>query len=105
MINRRDIELLLYPELAAIAPLQRGRALKQAKEEPIELIEWIGILFGLAIAVSVTRYSVVDFGLVDRFAVLFVNFAIAIPLLTVLAGPFLVRRTRRGLRRYLGGLS
>ena len=53
----------------------------------------------LAIVVSVTRYSVAGFSLVDRIAVVLANFLLAVPLLVVTVGPFLVRRTRRGLQK------
>ena len=42
-------------------------------------------------------------GLADRFGAAIANFIVAIPLLLVLAGPFYVRRTRRGLRAQLKG--
>jgi hypothetical protein len=98
---RRHVESALYPDLGAVAPHHRERVLKEAKEEPFDLIEWIGILLGLVLAVAATRYGAAELGIVERTFALIVNFAIAIPLLAVLVGPFLVRRTRRGLRRYL----
>ena len=105
MITWRQIEMLLYPELKSIAPHHQTHALKQAKKEPFELFEWAGILVGIVISVSVTRYSAVGLGMVERLTATLANFAIAVPLITILVGPFLVRRTRRGLQRYLGGRS
>ena len=105
MLTWRDIEMFLYPELKAIAPHHRDRALKQAKEEPFDFLEWAGILVGIVIAVGVTRYSAAGLGIVERLAAALANFAIAVPLIIVLVGPFLVRRTRRGLQRYVDGRS
>ncbi len=105
MITWRNIEKLLYPELKSIAPHHQNHALKQAKEEPFELLEWAGILVGIVISVGVTRYSAAGFGIAERLAAALANFAIAVPLIIILVGPFLVRRTRRGLQRYLDGRS
>ena len=65
------------------------------------LLEWAGILLGLVVAVALTRYSVAEVGPMDRIAVGLVNFVVALLLLGVTAGPFLVRRTRRGIRSQL----
>jgi hypothetical protein len=62
-------------------------------------LEWAGILAALVVVVGITRYSGAAFGLADRFALVLANFLIAIPLLVATAGPFLFRRTKRGLRR------
>ena len=105
MFSWRDIEYLLYPELKKVAPHHRERALKQAKEEPFDFIEWAGMMLGLVLAVSITRYSAAGFGVLERIAAALANFAVAVPLIVVMLGPFLVRRTRRGLKRYLDGRS
>ncbi len=93
-----EIENLLYPELRPYRRNDRTRLLRKASETPLDFIEWAGILAALVLVVSVTRYGVANFGLADRIAVGLVNFLVAILLLGVTAGPFLVRRTRRGLR-------
>lgn len=64
-------------------------------------MEWVGILAALALVVSITRYGVAGLGLADRVAAALVNLLLAIPLLVMTAGPFLVRRTRRGLKNRL----
>ena len=96
-----EIENLLYPELRPYRRNDRARLLRKATETPLDSIEWVGILVALVAVVNVTRYGVTDFGLVDRIAVGLVNFLVAILLLGVTAGPFLVRRTRRGLHSQL----
>jgi hypothetical protein len=95
------IENLLYPELRPYGRGDRARLLRKASETPLDFVEWAGILVGLVVVVSVTRYGVPGFGLVDRIAVALVNFLVAIPLLAVTVGPFLLRRQRRGLRAQL----
>jgi hypothetical protein len=75
--------------------------LRKASETPLDFIEWTGILFGLVITASVTRYTVPDFGLGDRMALALVNFLVAAPLLALTIGPLLLRRQKRGLRSLL----
>ena len=96
---RQLIENLLYPELQAYQGKDRARLLQEASEEPLDFLEWAGIVAALIIVASVTRYGVAGFNLVDRFAVMLANFFVAVPLLVVTVGPFLVRRTRRGLQK------
>ncbi|MBI4274148.1 MAG: hypothetical protein HY659_05575 [Rhizobiales bacterium] len=98
---REKIENILYPELRPHGRNQRERLLRKASETPLDFIEWAGILVGLIIVVSVTRYSVAELGLIDRLAVALANFLVAIPLLVITVGPFLVRRKRRGLQSQL----
>lgn len=96
---RELIENVLYPELLAYGRKDRARLLREASKEPYDFLEWVGILASLVFVVSFTRYSVGGFSLVDRFAVALANFLVAVPLLVMTVGPFLVRRTRRGLQK------
>lgn len=96
---RELIENLVYPELVTYGRRDRARLLKEASKEPFDFLEWIGIFAALGFVVSLTRYSVAGFSLADRFAVMLANFLLAIPLLVLTVGPFLVRRTRRGLQK------
>jgi hypothetical protein len=98
---KEKIENLLYPELRPYGRGDRDRLLKRASNTPLDLIEWTGILSALVFVVALTRYSVADSGLENRIAVTLVNFLVAALLLGVTVGPFLVRRTRRGLRSQL----
>lgn len=97
------IENLLYPELRPFRRAERARLLKKASETPLDFIEWLGILAALVIVAGVTRYGVpgLGLGLADRLAVALANFLVAVPLLVITAGPFLVRRKRRGLHSQL----
>lgn len=95
------LQILIWPELAAIAPHHRLRALERARAEPLDMVETVGVLAGVLIATLLTQYGLghMEFG--DRVFAGFANFAVAVPLMAVLAGPFLVRRIRRGLRNFL----
>jgi hypothetical protein len=90
---------VLYPELLTYGRRDRDRLLKEASKEPYDFLEWVGMLSALVLVVSITRYSAAELGLADRLAVAVANFIVAAPLLVVTVGPFLVRRTRRGLQK------
>jgi hypothetical protein len=98
---RESIENVLYPELRPYGRADRDRLLKNASEIQLDMPEWLGILVGLVLVVVITRYSAAGLGLADRAAIAVANLIIALPLLVITAGPFLVRRTRRGLRSQL----
>lgn len=102
---RPTIERFLFPELDRIAPRHRARALEHARAQSFDLIEIVGILLGLVLTTALTRYGLKDAQIADRVLAALANFAIALPLLAVLSGPFMIRRTRRGLRRFIGGKS
>ena len=97
----RTWEYLLYAELRQFEPGRQAGALKAAADTRFDAIEYVGLAVALAATVLLTRYSAADMGLADRFGAAIANFIVAIPLLLVLAGPFYVRRTRRGLRAQL----
>jgi len=98
---RELIENVLYPEVRPYGRADRDRLLKKASETQLDTLEWLGILVGLVLVAGITRYSAAGLGLADRVAIAVANFIIALPLLVITGGPFLVRRTRRGLRSQL----
>jgi len=98
---KEEIENLLYPELRSYGRSNRDRLLREAAKTPLDLIEWASILAALVFVAILTRYSVVELGLADRIAVAMINLLVALLLLGVTAGPFLVRRTRRELHSQL----
>jgi hypothetical protein len=98
---KRAVEDFLYPQLRPYGRADRDRLLERASETPFDLLEWLGILVSLVVVGGVTRYSTVDLGLVDRLAMAIANFVVAVPLLLLTIGPFLIRRKRRGLRSHL----
>jgi hypothetical protein len=95
------IENLLYPELRPYGRGDRDRLLKEASNTQFDLLEWLGILVGLVVVVGISRYSAAGLGIADRIAIAAANLLIALPLLVLTVGPFLVRRKRRGLRSRL----
>lgn len=98
---RSSVEDLLYPMLRPYSRADRDRLLAKAKETPLDHLEWIGILGALLLVAVLTRYSAAGLGAFDRVATGLANFAICLVLLGIIAGPFLVRRTNRGLRSLL----
>ena len=96
---------MVYPELRKFALDDQVRALRTAAEARFDAVELVGLIIALAATALITRYSGTGMGLADRFGAAVVNFVIAVPLLLVFAGPFHVRRTRRGLRTQLAELQ
>lgn len=97
----RPWHYVLYPELRRFEAARQPGALKVAGECSFDMIEYVGLALALAVTVLLTRYSAAGMGLADRFGAAVANFIIAIPCLVIFAGPFYVRRTRRGLRAQL----
>ena len=91
----------LYPELGKIHPRDRSRALKEAKGGPFDAIEFAGIGIALLLVVILTRYSTAGMGLTERIGAALANFVVSLGLLALFAGPFYVRRIRRGLRKQI----
>jgi hypothetical protein len=98
-------EYWLYPELQKFEPPDRDPALRQAKDAKLDGFEIMGITLAVALTVALTRYSAAGFALIERVGAALANLIIAIPVLMVLAGPFYVRRVRRGLRAQLNDPS
>ena len=94
-------EYWLYPALRRFESRQVGEALSKAKQTSFDAIEIVGIVVALVLVVGLTRYSVANLGLIERLGAAIANFLVAIPLLVVFAGPFYVRRVRRGLEQQL----
>lgn len=90
----------LYPELRGLAETRREDLLIKARQEPYDTIEWIGLIAAMGIAALALRWLDLRAVFGDS-AVLFglASFAWALVVLYVLAAPWMVRRTRRGLKR------
>jgi hypothetical protein len=87
----------LYPELAHL-PRTRWRVLlREARQTELATSERIGILA----AVAISAYALQPVGEAGQslIAGYLVQFALALPLVALLASPWLARRTRRGLQR------
>ena len=87
--------LLLYPRLREMPVGARDDALRAARQTELDMLERIGILGGLIGATAILQTVGADWNsLLVRYII---QFALALPLLGFLIGPFLLRRTRRGL--------
>lgn len=91
----------LLPELRQFPEGERDQALQQARETTLDVLELVGMAVGLVAVTALTKYSVPDASMASRFALVLINFAVALPLLVAVLGPFHLRRLRRGLRRQL----
>ena len=92
---------MAYPELSRVAPQHRERALERARSESFDFLEICGLVAAMAAVTYLTRYGLKDPTLAERLSAALATLVIAIPQLVLFAGPFLVRRTRRGLRAFL----
>lgn len=88
---------LLYPQLTTFPEGEREAVLRRARAQPFDVIELVGIALGLVLATAATRYNIDEGEAAERVVAIALNLFIAIPLLAVLVGPFLVRRVRRAL--------
>lgn len=95
------LDELLYPQLRAFPLVRRTEALKAAKHTALDVIELVGIALAVILVTAITRYQLDPERTLDRLGAALLNFLVAIPLLALCAGPFLVRRTRRGLTQQL----
>jgi hypothetical protein len=93
--------LLLLPELRSFPAREHARALEAARETPLDIVELVGTAFAVVIVTALARHGLADPGLASHLAGAALNLAVALPLLILAAGPFQVRRLRRGLRRQL----
>jgi hypothetical protein len=92
---------LLYPRLDSFPADERANALRHARETSFDVIELIGIAAGLVLVTAITRYQLDTSSAAEGFLRAIGNFVVALPLLAIFVGPFLVRRVRRGLDREL----
>ena len=98
-------EYWLYPELRKFASSEQDSALRKAKDAKLDGFEIIGVTLAVGLTVALTRYSAAGMALIERIGAALANLVIAIPILMLLAGPFYVRRVRRGLKAQLGERS
>ncbi len=92
----------LYPELRGVAPAERVRRLKLARQVPLDALELFGLAAGLVAVTALTRCASEALDAGGRLLSVVANSMIALPLLTLFLGPFHIRRMRRGLRECQG---
>ena len=90
-----------HPELRLLPESQRLVVLERGRETPFDIVELIGMAAGLALVTAITSYSADGLSVSMRVARGLANMVIALPLLAETLGPFLWRRTRRGVRAEL----
>lgn len=91
----------LLPELRQFPQAERDQALQRAGETPLNVFEFVGMAVGLVAVTALTKYGAPEMTMVSRALAVLVNFAVAMPLLVAVLGPFHVHRLRRGLRAQL----
>jgi hypothetical protein len=104
----KQLEALLlprvYPELSHVPGERWSEMLRHARQTELSVSERIGVLAAVAIAAYALQSVGEGHSLIVRYLV---QFAIALPAVALLAAPWLVRRTRRGLQsatsRFNGG--
>ncbi|MCC6193949.1 MAG: hypothetical protein IT518_05715 [Burkholderiales bacterium] len=91
----------LYPDLRKFEATEQDAALRDARSVSFDAIELAGIGAAIAVTVVITRYSTVGMGLGEGIGSGLANAVVAFVLLLILAGPFYIRRVRRGLSAQL----
>lgn len=94
---RTTAVLFAYPALRQLPPVEWDTALAQARETSFDTMEWIGIVAGVVFATYLLRFDANQAAALTLPARYFIQFLAAVPLLTLVVGPFYLRRTRRGL--------
>jgi hypothetical protein len=89
--------LVIYPELGRFPEAERKEALRRANLGDFDGIELAGMAFGLIATTALTRFAAAATP-AGYLLELLACFFVAVPLLALFVGPFLIRRTRRGLR-------
>ena len=96
-----DWREFMFPELRAFDKGERELVLRQAREEEFDSLEWIGVVAAVVVATVIVGKLDLPAATGDRFFSTLFSFVVAIPLVGATAGVFMVRRTRRGLRKRL----
>ena len=89
--------LVAYPALRHLQPREWNEVLVKARETGFDTMEWMGIVAGVAVVTYLSRFDADQAAALTLPARYLVQFLVAVPLLTLVVGPFHLRRTRRGL--------
>lgn len=98
---RHGLLALALPRLDALPPGEREKAAEQARQIEFDATERIGIVAGVVLTAYLLRFDAAQaqaMSLPMRYLIQFIS---ALPLLALLVGPFLLRRTRRGLEQVI----
>ena len=91
---------LLHPELRALPLEARGQALREARRTPFDSLELLGMAAALIAAAMFLTYGL---GSIVPHAGLLTTILVGALVFAATVGPFLIRRTRRGLAFFLAG--
>lgn len=100
MTALRDV---LYPELRQLPPAQRESIWRESRRVPFDVLELLGIAAGMVVVTALTAYATALLEPSGRSFAAVANLVIAVPLLALVIGPILMRRTRRALRQAAAG--
>jgi hypothetical protein len=89
----------VYPRLRSRNLEEWPTLLEKANRHPFDFLEWIGMAAGIVLVTSILRpLATSSAPPLFNFAT---QFVLSLPLLTLVIGPFLIRRMGRGLTRLL----
>ena len=88
---------MALPRLLELPPLDREDALEQARSIDFDTTERVGIVVGVVLTAYLLRFDPAQVQAMSLPLRYLVQFIAALPLLALLVGPFMLRRTRRGL--------
>ena len=94
---RQGLLAIALPRLDALPPGEREKAAEQARQIEFDATERIGIVAGVVLAAYLLRFDPAQAQALSLPLRYLIQFISALPLLALLVGPFLLRRTRRGL--------
>lgn len=89
--------LFAYPALRQLPSHEWDRALVLARGIDFDTLEWMGIVAGVVLATYLLRFDADQARALTLPVRYLIQVLAAVPLLTLVVGPFYLRRTRRGL--------
>lgn len=98
---RQGLLAIALPRLAELPPAERDKAAEQARQIEFDATERIGIVAGVVLTAYLLRFDPVQAQAMSLPVRYLIQFISALPLLALLVGPVLLRRTRRGLEQVI----
>lgn len=89
--------LWLYPRLREQPPEAWESMLRKARDTNFDMAEWAGVIGGVAFVAWLLGVEPIVPAMQPPIVGYLLQFVLALPLLACIAGPFYLRRTRRGL--------
>jgi len=107
---KRALLVRVLPRITEFPQGDRDEVLSRARETRFDIIEWVGVLAGVALVTWLLRFGAGQAATFSLPILYFVQFVAAAPLLLLVVGPFYLRCTLRGLdeeieRRRIAGRS